>query len=76
MANSVDPDQTAVWFRSALFACTCLSEKLRLITVGYKAAVLQLQSFSWVSRAESPFDQYHFDDPQNQEYAIKESDAS
>ena len=28
MANSVDPDQTAVWSGSALFAQTCLSENL------------------------------------------------
>ena len=28
IANSVDPDQTAVWSGSTLFAQTCLSENL------------------------------------------------
>ena len=28
IANSVDPDQTAVWSGSALFAQICLSENL------------------------------------------------
>ena len=28
IANSVDPEQTAVWFGSALFTQTCLSENL------------------------------------------------
>ena len=31
MANSVDPDQIAVWSRSALFAQAYLSEDLRLL---------------------------------------------
>ena len=33
IANSVDPDQTAVWSGSALFAKTCGSENLRINTV-------------------------------------------
>ena len=47
MANSVDPDQTAVWSWSALFAETYLSQYIEFVR--YKALSVYMEWFAHAS---------------------------
>ena len=53
MANSVDPDQTAlgaVWSGSALFAQAYLSERIIMIIMGYNfCSLLGIYNFRYIS---------------------------
>ena len=59
MANNTDPDQTApsgtisMWSGSTLFAQTCLSQKLRIITVPYIPAISGGHFSSWLYHSVS-----------------------